>query len=181
MILVRIDRIPGNVKIPGYTEYFSVDSLSFGVGRAVEASKEDASDISISDSEVQSLNFDKRVDAASVYLMHAAMKGRTKTDVPTTLSIDIHFVQSRHYDDPLKAKAVPAAYLKIRIENAIIQNWSLTGSEDARPDESVSVWYNRAAMKYHAADEGQSFVTYGPLGWDQQTNTDWRSDVLNKK
>ena len=181
MILVRLDRIPGNVKFPGYSEYFVANSLDFGVGRSIDSSDKNSGDISLGKSATQNLCFDKNVDEATVYLMHAAMKNRTKTDGPTTFCIDIHFIQSRRYEDTRKDNDIPAPYLKVRIENAILQDWKISGSNDERPTESIEIWFNKAAMKYYATDDGKEFKTHGPLGWDQQANESWKSSILEKK
>ncbi|XZE46782.1 type VI secretion system tube protein Hcp [Pirellulaceae bacterium SH467] len=181
MILVRIDRIKGTVLLPGYKDYFVAETIGFGVGRKVSASSSDRNDLTIGESEEQELSIDKSVDAATVYLMHAAMKGRTDTGGPRTLSIDIHLVQSKRYEDATASGGLTSPYMKIRIENAIIQDWSIDASGDERPTESLKIWFNRAAMKYRATQDGKVYETHGPLGWDQQANKDWKSDELLRR
>lgn len=181
MILVRIDRIKGTVQVPGYKDYFVANSIGFGVGRKISDSNGNANDLTIEKSEEQELSLEKFVDAATVYLMHAAMKGRTDTGGPRTLSIDIHLVQTRAYEDAGTKQQMALPYMKIRIENAIIQDWSIDASDDDRPTESLKIWFNRAAMKYRATHDGKVYETHGPLGWDQQENKDWKSDELLKR
>ncbi len=180
MILVRMDRVTGDVKIPGYEKWFVAESIGFGVGKSVE-SGESKQDVEIGKSESQELTLDKSVDAATVYLMHGAMKGRTEAGNSGFYSIDIHVVQSR-YDEQENStsKSSVKPFLKIRIENAIIVGWDLSASADERPTESLRIWFNRAAMKYRASSDGKTYDTYGPLGWDEQANKDWKSDVLLK-
>ncbi|MCC6510967.1 MAG: type VI secretion system tube protein Hcp [Pirellulaceae bacterium] len=180
MILVRIDRIKGDVKIPGYeNQWFIADSMSFGVGRDVGAKGRKSQDVEIGKAEIQALEIEKWVDSATVYLMHASMQARSKSG-GQAVSIDIHLVHTRQYDDAdQKSKAVKP-FLKVRIENAIIKEWSIDASGDERPRESLSVWFNRAAMKFRATTDGKVFQTYGPLGWDQYENKDWKSDELLK-
>ncbi len=176
MILVRIDRIKGDVKIEGYKDWFLAESVDFGVGRKVQASASSSKDLEEEKPEEQELSISKTVDSSTVYLMHAAMKGRTDAFLP--FAVDIHFIQNRPIEDTNK-KSVHA-FLKIRIENAIITDWSIDGSDDDRPKETVKIWFNRAAMKYRAVAENHTYETHGPLGWDQQANKDWKSDVLLK-
>ena len=178
MILVRIDRIKGDVRIEGYKDWFIADSIDFGVGRKVEVVDTSGKDIEEGKVEEQELSISKSVDVASVYLMHAAMKGRTEVASSRPVSVDIHLAQIMQ-SNASSSRSVQA-YLKIRIENAIITNWDIEASGDERPSESIKLWFNRAAMKYRASADGKVFETHGPLGWDQQENKDWKPDVLLK-
>lgn len=177
MILVRIDRIKGDVKIDGYKDWFIAESIDFGVGRKMESVDTAGKDLEEGRAEEQELSISKTIDAATVYLMHSAMKGRTEVATARPVSIDIHLVQNMRDDTSKKSVQ---AYLKIRIENAIITDWDLEASGDERPTENLKIWFNRAAMRYRASADGKVFETHGPLGWDQQENKDWKSDVLLK-
>lgn len=186
MILVRIDRIKGDVKIPGYDSWFIATSMDFGVGRKVEASSTNATtggkvvDVQIGKAESQELSIDKSVDSATVYLMQAAMKSRSDGGKSYLVSIDIHLIQNKSYDEAIDSKSPVKPYLKIRIENAIVQSWKISADDDQRPSESISIWFNRAAIKYRASPDGKVYQTFGPLGWDQQKNEEWKSDQLTK-
>jgi len=181
MILVRVDRVKGDVIIPSYKDWFVATSFSFKVGRSVKAVDAEGKDIEVgSDGNDQELSIDKTVDSATVYLMHNAMKNR-KDASNSRCNIDIHVVQNKGLDENKGGHLKPfQPILQIRIENAIISNWGIDASDDGRPTESISIWYNRAAMKYRATKDGKTFEVHGPLGWDEQTNADFKSDVLLK-
>lgn len=179
MILVRIDRVKGDVKIPGYRDWFVAESIGFGVGRSIEAG-DSKQDLETGKGDEQELSIEKTVDSATVYLMHSAMKGRTGSAGSGFFSIDIHIVQNRYDDASSSSTSTVKPFIKIRIENAMIKEWDIDASGDERPSESLRIWFNRAAMKYRSSADGKVFETHGPLGWDEHTNRDWKSDELLK-
>ena len=172
MIVVQIQGVPGDVKIPGYDreKWFVAESFSFGVGKSVQAS-ESSKDIEIGKKEEQELSIEKSVDSATVYLMYLAMKGRSGSE-SGFFSVDIHLIQASTDGGAL------AAYLKIRIENAMITQWDINATNDDRPTESLRIWFNKSAMKYRSTQDGVTFSTHGPLGWDEQGNKDWKPQKL---
>lgn len=174
MIVVQIQGVPGDVKIPGYDKekWFVAESIGFGVGKSVGKDGDSSKDIEIGKKEEQELSLEKSVDSATVYLMYLAMKGRSGATESGFFSVDIHLIQSSTDGGPA------AAFLKIRIENAMIKEWDITASGDDRPTESLRIWFNKAAMKYRSSADGKTFSTHGPLGWDEQGNKDWKPQKL---
>ena len=173
MIVVQIQGVPGDVQIPGYDKekWFVAESISFGVGKSIQTS-DSSKDIEIGKKEEQELSIEKSVDAATVYLMHLAMKGRSGSTESGFFSVDIHMIQAS-----TDGGAV-TAFLKIRIENAMVKEWDIDASGDERPTESLRIWFNKAAMKYRTTHDGVTFNTHGPLGWDEQGNKDWKPQRL---
>ena len=166
MILVKIKDIKGDVDIAGYTDWFVADSFDFAIGKKVESVDSNNRDIEVVKNNDQVLSISKSVDSATVYLMYSVMKGRKDSGTNSTCSVDIHLVQAT--GDGVKA------FLQIRIENAIIKDWGIDGSGDDRPAEKLEIWFNKAAMKYLATDDGKIYVTHGPKGWDEQKNEDFK-------
>lgn len=175
MIVIQIQGVPGDVKIPGYDKdkWFVADSFSFGVGKSIEAT-DSSKDIEIGKKEEQELSIEKSVDSATVYLMYLAMKGRSGAE-SGFFTVDIHLIEARTDGKPI------VAYMKIRIENAMIKQWDISGSNDDRPTESLRIWFNKSAMKYRSTQDGVVFNTHGPLGWDEQGNKDWKPSKLLSK
>lgn len=176
MILIRIDGIKGDVEIPGYVDWFAADSVSFGVGRQIEVGGSKKRDVEVDKLDVQEMAISKTVDSATVYLMLAAMKGRSLGD-KAVVSVDVHMIESR--DEGAKA------YLKIRLENALIKDWNLDAGDDERPNESISVWFNKACMAYWSMEldkhKAPVYTRHGPHGWDQQENKEWKLDSLSER
>lgn len=176
MILVRIDGIKGDVEIPGYVDWFSAESISFGVGREVNVEDSNNRDIEINKLDVQEMALGKSVDSSTVYLMLAAMKGRSQGE-KAVVAVDVHMIESR--DEGAKA------YLKIRLENALIKSWDLSASEDERPTENIAIWFNKACIAYWSMEldkhEKPVYTLHGPHGWDQQANEEWKSNSLSER
>lgn len=168
MILVKITDIKGDVDIPGYVDWFVAESFDFAIGKKVESVGASNRDIEVVKDNDQELSISKSVDSATVYLMYSVMKGRKDSGTNSTCSVDIHLVQTTEEGEGVKA------FLLIRIENAIIKDWGIDGSGDDRPTENLKIWFNKAAMKYLATDDGKIYVTHGPKGWDEQENKDFK-------
>ena len=173
MIVVQIQGVPGDVQIPGYDKekWFVAESISFGVGKSIQVA-DSTKDIEVGKKEEQELSIEKSVDAATVYLMYLAMKGRSGSTESGFFFVDIHLIQASTDGGPV------TAFLKIRIENAMIKEWDIDASGDDRPTESLRIWFNKAAMKYRTSEDGVTFNTHGPLGWDEQGNKDWKPQKL---
>ena len=188
LILVRINVIKvGDVEVPGYAGWFTATQMNFSSGEQAETKKKGESENSVGkkagprveprDPNMQELALDKTIDSATVYLMYYAMKNRAENK-SEVLTVDIHLVNSKG-DASDGAGGGLSPFLRIRIENAIIKSWSINAGEDGRPSESLTIWFNRVAMKYTAFDGKvvKDFVK----GWDQHENIDFNSPELNKK
>ncbi|MEI7461249.1 MAG: type VI secretion system tube protein Hcp [Pirellula sp.] len=176
MILVRIDRIKGDVKITGYFDWFVADSFDFSIGKKVESLDANNRDIEVVKDNDQELTISKSVDSATVYLMHSVMKGRKDSGDSSKCNVDIHLIQNKNMDEGIGMQP----FLLIRIEDAIIKDWDISGSGDDRPTETVKIWFNKAAMKYRATMDGKIYVAHGPLGWDGHDNKDFKPANLMK-
>jgi type VI protein secretion system component Hcp len=125
------------------------------------------------------LTIEKETDSASVYLMHLAMKCRANIQI-RPLKVDIHVIEQKVRGDSGQFSARP--YLMIRLEHAIIGGWSLSGDEKGLATESLTIWYDRAAMKfiaYTGKDNKEAREVHGPLGWSLDDGN-WKCDDLAK-
>ena len=181
MILVRIDKVKGDVAIPGYEDWFKATSFEFGVGREISASESSEQDLEVSTKKDQSLSIEKFTDAATVYLMQLAMKSRSQNAGSVPVCIDIHVIETRGFREGNSDVEKVRPYVLIRIENAFVTNWSLSGSDDDRPAESLDIWFSKAAIKYYGwNDSSKTFKAFGPVGWDQYDNVDFRPEILSR-
>jgi hypothetical protein len=56
---------------------------------------------------------------------------------------------------------------------------SLAADEDGKATESITIWYDKAAMKYYTFKPNTPIQEHGPLGWDQYEGN-WKCDALMK-
>ncbi len=170
MILIHIDGIKGDSQIPGYKDkdWFAVDSFEFGVVRETkESAKAGTDDLTIGVGELSVCTFQKTTDRASLKLMHHSISGGP---LP---SAEIHFVQTK---DNADSKQAVFPYLMFKLIPCFIKEWKISGSEDGRPTEDVSLWYQKIAMQYYAytkIDGKYVSKTEGTAGWDQVVNNSW--------
>jgi type VI secretion system secreted protein Hcp len=106
------------------------------------------------------INISKTFDAASVYLMQSAVAGGSVGD-----NAQIHFLFAT-------ANGEQKLFLEFKLNNPIIASWSITGPEDERPTEEITLWYWKVWMQYYQYD-GKTVKAAGSRGWDRTTNTPW--------
>lgn len=171
MILIHIEGIKGDSKIPGYKDknWFSVENFGFGVVReSKESAKAGTDDITIGVGELQECTFEKTTDIGTAMLFKYALSGG-----PLDYA-EIHFVQTR---DDSQGKQAVYPYLMIKLTPCFIKTWNVSGSSDERPTENVSLWYQKIELSYipYAKDDQGKFVSkeHEQAGWDQVVNNSW--------
>lgn len=161
-IYVKIPDIKGDVTTSGYEGWFTADSFSFGVEREMKESGEKAGteDINIGVGELQECTISKSMDMASAKLAQYAINGNSLGQA------EIHFVE-------IGSDAKPVAYLKYKLDRAIIKSWSTSGDADDRPTEEVSFYYNKIAFNYAETKNGRVTGASSTFSWDRAANTSW--------
>ncbi|MGL4511469.1 MAG: type VI secretion system tube protein Hcp [Lacipirellulaceae bacterium] len=125
----------------------------------------------------QTMSVSKSVDGVTTLLMGFAMEDRaaTKADKKKVRKADIHFLQSVNpsgYSEGQGSRFVVPSLL-ITLQNVLIKGWSINGSGDDRPSESVELWFDKAAMRYHYTQDGKVWKGGEVKGWDQVKNEPW--------
>jgi type VI secretion system secreted protein Hcp len=170
--------IKGDCEVEGYENWIVVNSFSFQVGRKIEASQKGGGrDIQTGGGEPQEVSVTKSVDRATPYLMYRAIQDRSPGNANNPVSIDLHCVQRKAMDaSDSQSGAGLQVYMQICLGRALIKTWDVSASEDDRPEETLTIWFNQVAVAYNAMkiekggkDEPPvvTFVPYGPRGWDQ--------------
>ena len=126
MILMKIGsgstQIKGDCKMTGFADYFTCESVSFGITREIlDSSKSGTADITFGVGELGEVSVSKSMDMGSPQLATYAMRGATMGD------IELKFVQIST-DSSNKTKAI--VFLHIFLQNA---------PESARTNESPKV------------------------------------------
>ncbi len=163
MILMWLDDVPGDCQIKGYEEWITCSSVSWSIEREFsESAKAGTLDVNLGVSDLPPIEVGKSMDRASADLMFAgAGKGKVSAKGK------IHFIGTGDTDDPKKN-----LYLEFLLDNPIIAGWSISGSDDDRPEETVNLWYWKIHMKYYAFD-GKDYKLVGEKGWDRIGNKSW--------
>lgn len=161
MILLKLDGVDGDSTIPGYEKWISCTSCSWNVERTFsESAKAGTRDVNLGVADIPPISLNKTFDAASVYLMQCAISGAA-----LGTEAKIHFLVTGGDTTNL--------YLEFKLFNPIIASWSISGDEDERPTEEISVWYWKIWVQYYTTQDGKSYTSAGSKGWDRTTNKPW--------
>jgi type VI protein secretion system component Hcp len=161
MIIMKLDPIKGDCQLEGYTDFITLDDVSWEINRDPKESfnRGGTVDLNFGIPEAGAINVKKAMDISSVDLMVMATGEGVKSNICKIL-----FVQSGV--DQKNAKYLP--FLEIELERPVVKKWSIDGSGDERPTENIELLYNKIKMAYtwYSADGKASAKTYGPKGWD---------------
>lgn len=175
MILVQINGIKGDSQIPGFQAgtgdvgdygYFAVQSFGFSTTRDLKDSgKSGTADINIGIVELSEISMNKSLDTASTWLARKAIAGSSCGPAR------VKFVQTITDSDSTQKNVV---FLDMKLEGVFVKSWSVSGSGDDRPEEDVTIWFNRLAYTYYHSADG---INYGSpsriVSWDKSTAAPW--------
>jgi len=161
MIVLKLDRVKGDCKIPKFKEYLTVNSVSWELTREfAESGKMGTIDLNVGMTDMPPITVGKSMDISSCDLMQNAISGNSLG------TAEIKFLMQQGTDkDPLP-------YLEFKLDNAVVASWSIDGSEDERPTESVTIWYHKIWMQYTPFDGGKPGTPIS-RGWDRVENKSW--------
>lgn len=161
MILLKLDGVKGDSQIPGYEGWIACTSMSWNVERTFsESAKAGTQDVNLGVAEIPPISLNKSFDSASIYLMQSAIAGGalgTEAQIKclTTGGDEAH------------------VYLEFKLHNPIVASWSISGDEDERPTEEITLWYWKIWMQYYSTTDGKNYNSVGSKGWDRITNKPW--------
>jgi type VI secretion system secreted protein Hcp len=161
MILLHLDKCPGDSTIPGYEKWIACTSVSWNIERTFsESAKAGTMDVNVGVADIPPITVGKTLDVASTYLMSAGIAGGSMGK-----EAKLHFL----FATP---EGKQKLFLEYKLLNPIIASWSISGDEDDRPTEEVSIWYWKIWMQYYTWD-GQNHKPAGSKGWDRTKNQPW--------
>lgn len=157
MILLKFaTEIKGDSTVEGHADWITIDSLQWGVGRAISTSGA-GKDRDTSNPSFSEVTMTKSMDVASVDLWMQAICGKSLG------TATIHFIQTAGADTKQQV------FLEIELSEAIVSSYSQSSGGE-RPNESISINFNQAKMKYSTFGEGKSATAGAFKGWDLKKN-----------
>jgi len=157
MILLNFETaIKGDSTVESHKDWITIDSLQFGVGRAISSSGGGA-DRETSNPSFSEITLSKSMDKASTELMMQATCGRS-LGLAT-----IHFIQTGGTDSKGQH------YLEYKLEKAIISSYSISSGGE-RPTESISINFNGFKQTYNTFKDGNVAEKGEEKGWDLSKN-----------
>jgi len=169
MILINIPKILGDSQMEGFKNYFSAESLSFGHERELkDSSKAGTADINVGVVDFQEVSLSKSMDAASTGLARKAIAGSSCG------TVDVKFVQTITDAGENQKNVV---FLQMKLDNVFVKTWNISGDEDDRPNEEVTLWYNKIAFTYFMSGDGDKYKCCGTASWDKAAQAPWEAGV----
>ena len=147
-IYLKYDGIDGDATHEDHKKWITVESLQWGVGRAIATAVGSTKNREASEPSVAELTIAKQMDTSSVYLFQEACTGQTGKEVK------VHLVSTG---------SPGQTYLEYTLTDSLVSGYSVSSGGD-RPSESVSINFNKVEMKYiplESNNEAGSPVTKG--------------------
>jgi len=141
MILITLPNVTGDCEIPNFSGYWTAQSFSFSASREItESAKAGTRDAHIGMAERQEVSISKSMDKASVPLMKWAIAG---TQIPG--EVLIRFVET---GTDASGNALHINFMNVKLDRTFVKSWTLNGSEDDRPTEDVTLYFQYFAIAY---------------------------------
>jgi type VI protein secretion system component Hcp len=164
MILLSLGDIKGDSQITGFTNWISCTQISWDLTREFkESAKAGTKDVFTGVADVKPITLNKTFDCASPDLMQYACGGGKICDTAT-----ISLIAS----GTDMADASKNVYLTFKLDSPMIAAWNISGGEDERPAETLSLWYYKVCLTYWQFD-GTKKTEWGPRGWDRIGAKKW--------
>ena len=147
-IYLKYDGIDGDATHEEHDKWITVESLQWGVGRAIATAVGSTMNREASEPSVAEVTIAKSMDTSSVYLFQEACTGQVGKEVK------IHLVSTG---------SPGQTYLEYILQDTLVSGYSVSSGGD-RPSESVSLNFNKVMMKYiplASNNESGSPVTKG--------------------
>jgi len=157
MILLKFEpEIKGDSKVAKHDGWITIDSIQYGVGRAITSSgtgaERDTSNPSFSE-----ITCSHSMDVASAQIMLEAACGKALTKAT------FHFIQTGGKD------AEGQEFVEIILEKPILSSYSMSSGGE-RPQESFSINYIALTEQFNQFEEGGTVKKGEPKGYDLKTN-----------
>ncbi|CDG85980.1 type VI secretion system tube protein Hcp [Janthinobacterium agaricidamnosum] len=156
MILLNFaTKIKGTAILDAHTDWITIDSIEFGVGRAISTSG-GGTDRDTSNPSFSEIRLSKATDIASSDLFMQAICGKSLGKA------EIHFIQTGG------TSSKGQVYLKIELEAAIVSSYDLKSAGE-RPSETFSINFTKISYQYDSFN-GASVTPGTPKKWDLEAN-----------
>lgn len=154
-ILLKFDTaITGDSNVEEHEEWITLDSVSYNVGRTINASGGGKSR-EVSNPMFGEIHCNKSTDMASPEIMFQAIQGKSLGKA------ELHWVQTG-------AEGTTQVYYQVTLGNAIVSSYDIASSGD-RPSENFAISFDEIIAQFDDFD-GDKRATGTPKGWNLVTS-----------
>lgn len=125
-IYMKVPGIDGSVTAKGYEKWIEVDSMQFGVGRAVSMTAGNMANRLDGLPSFSEITISKQSDDATYGLLNESVLGKAVKEV-TLVVVD--------------SGEAPTEYVKYLLKDSLFSSYSMSAGSGGRPNESVSISY----------------------------------------
>ena len=151
-IFMKYGGVDGEVTAKGYEKWIQLDLAQFGVGRGISSSVAGSSMREASAPNVSEIVASKQTDGASGKLFKESFGGKAQ-------EVKIDFTQTDN-------KGTHIAYLKYILTDTLVSSYSIGGSSEGRPAESLSLNFTKIDMEYISVNDKFEASTTGHVIYD---------------
>ncbi len=145
----------GNVTAAGYEDWIEVDSMNFGVGRAITMEAGAMSNREATRPSISEVTVTKPLDAASGGLFKSSVTG------DAGVTVEIHVVQT--------GASQVEKYAVYKLEEVMISSYSTSASSGGAPHESISLSFAKIEADLTHADKTNKNTKNMKVGYDLTT------------
>jgi type VI secretion system secreted protein Hcp len=144
--------VKGNVTTEGYEQWIRIENMSFGLGRHISMEAGHMSNREATRPNITEVALTKIMDGSSSGLFKESLTGSAGVKV----LIDV----VRTGADKLEK------FVTYELEDVLISSYSISGSTESAPVESISLSMSKITMAYTAADGAHKGGTPERVGYD---------------
>jgi type VI secretion system secreted protein Hcp len=147
-------KIEGESAQEGFQGQLEVQNFSYGVTNPRAASVSGAGGHSTGTATVTTVNFTRAIDKASPALFESCCSGATWDKVTLTLR------------RTAEGEEMPITYMTVALDDAMLDNYSISGMDEAKPVESFALAFKKITWDYTV--EGDKSAKGGSVSasWD---------------
>jgi len=176
VIVAKIDGVPGDSNIQGYPAsegWFIVNTFSLAVDRELVESEPGGAGPRVGLGQIEAIELSKPLDKGSAKLMQLAVTGAASATAEIRFLVFPPSGGGGQTPDPI-------AYLVYKLEGCYVKSWGTSGDEYDRPEEELSLIFNKFAFAYYHSDNGLQHTQSGTFGWDLVRETAWSAQFTSK-
>ena len=154
-IYIEYEGIKGNVTAEGYNDHIAVDSVQFGVGRAISMESGNMANREASRPSLSEITISKVADNSVTAIFKEAVTGSAGKKVV------IKFVRTGA--DKMQQ------FMDYTLENCLVSSYSMSAAGDGDPSESISLSYSKLLINYSDFDKTNKSGSPQRVGYDLET------------
>ncbi|MEO1658092.1 MAG: type VI secretion system tube protein Hcp [Pseudomonadota bacterium] len=151
-VYLKLAALKGNVTDPKHKDWIKIDTVQFGIGRAISSVVGTVANREASTPSLSEVTLTKQLDASSLPLLKMSLGGTTGEDAV------LHFVK-------VDADAQDT-YMEIKLSDTLVSSYSTSATSDTAPSESFSLNFTKITCTHKTFDNDHKVSGSFSAGYD---------------